>query len=61
MQSILLVEDDLSLSRGISFKLKKEGYKVFTASKVSDALDIFNNNKIELVISYIGLEDGDGF
>ena len=61
MQKILLVEDDLSLSRGISFKLKKEGYEVFTSSRVDDALEIFNNNKIDLVISDIGLEDGDGF
>lgn len=61
MQKILLVEDDLSLSRGVSFKLKKEGYEVFTAAKVSEALEIFNNNKIDLVISDVGLEEGDGF
>ena len=61
MQKILLVEDDLSLSRGVSFRLKKEGYEVFTSTKVSEALEIFNNNKIDLVISDIGLEDGDGF
>lgn len=61
MQKILLVEDDLSLSRGISFKLKKEGYEVFTSGRIDEALEIFNNNKIDLVISDIGLEDGDGF
>ena len=61
MQKILLVEDDLSLSRGVSFRLKKEGYEVFTAAKVSEALEIFNNNKIDLVISDVGLEEGDGF
>ena len=54
MQKILLVEDDLSLSRGVSFRLKKEGYEVFTATKVSEALEIFNNNKIDLVISDVG-------
>ena len=61
MQKILLVEDDLSLSRGVSFRLKKEGYEVFTSAKVSEALEIFNNNKIDLVISDVGLEEGDGF
>lgn len=61
MPKILLVEDDLSLSRGISFKLKKEGYEVFTSARIDEALEIFNNNKIDLVISDIGLEDGDGF
>lgn len=61
MKKILLVEDDASLSRGISFKLKKEGYEVLTAATEIGALDIFNNNKIDLVISDIGLEEGDGF
>lgn len=31
MNSILLLEDDESLNRGISLKLKKEGYLVFSA------------------------------
>ena len=63
MGRILLVEDDESLCRGISFKLKKEGYEVLIASKANKALEIFNNNKIDLVISDINLEDesGDGF
>ncbi len=28
MGNILLLEDDKSLNRGISFKLKKEGYNI---------------------------------
>ena len=61
MKKILLVEDDASLCRGISFKLKKEGYEVLTSSTVKDAIVIFENNKIDLVISDITLEDGDGY
>ena len=51
MKKILLVEDDASLCRGISFKLKKEGYEVLTSPTVKDAIVIFENNKIDLVIS----------
>ena len=61
MKKILLVEDDASLCRGISFKLKKEGYEVLTSPTVKDAIVIFENNKIDLVISDITLEDGDGY
>ena len=31
MKSILLLEDDENLNRGISLKLSKEGYHVFSA------------------------------
>ncbi len=61
MGNILLLEDDKSLNRGISFKLKKEGYKVHNAFNIKEAKDIFNNEDINLIISDIGLPDGDGF
>lgn len=61
MKSILLLEDDKSLNRGISFKLKKEGYDVFSVFKIQEARDIFANNEINLIISDVGLPDGSGF
>lgn len=61
MKNILLVEDDKSLNRGISFKLNKEGYKVFSAKTVKEAWEIFNNNNIDLILLDVGLPDGDGF
>ena len=60
MQNILLIEDEENLNRGISLKLKKEGYTVFSASTVTEGLYIFHNNKIDLVICDIGLPDGTG-
>ena len=45
MGNILLLEDDKSLNRGISFKLKKEGYNVCTAFNIKEAKDVFENNK----------------
>ncbi|MEG2412839.1 MAG: response regulator transcription factor [Clostridium sp.] len=61
MKTILLLEDDQSLNRGISFKLKKEGYNVLSEVSVKGALDRLNNNKVDLIISDVGLEDGNGF
>ena len=34
MQKILLLEDDRNLNQGISLKLKKEGYEVYSAFSV---------------------------
>lgn len=61
MGNILLLEDDKSLNRGISFKLKKEGYNVNTAFNINEAKQIFEKNKIDLIISDVGLPDGSGF
>lgn len=60
MGSILLLEDDKSLNRGISFKLIKEGYEVYTTFTIGEAREVFNKNKIDLIISDIGLPDGSG-
>lgn len=61
MGKILLLEDDKSLNRGISFKLKKEGFEVETAFCIEEAKNMFENNKIDLIITDIGLPDGSGF
>lgn len=60
MKNILLLEDDESLNRGISFKLKKEGYTVFSAFDIATAKELFNANEINLIISDINLPDGTG-
>lgn len=60
MQNILLIEDEENLNRGISLKLKKEGYSVYSASTVTEGLGLFHNNKFDLVICDIGLPDGNG-
>lgn len=58
--NILLMEDDDSLRRGISFKLEKEGYHVLTAGSVKKGLELFEDHAVDLVICDIGLEDGSG-
>ena len=60
MKHILLLEDDESLNRGISLKLCKEGYHVFSACTISEANSIFSKESFDLVISDITLPDGNG-
>lgn len=45
MKSILLLEDEPNLNRGISLKLEKEGYNVLTAFNVHEAKLLFDNHK----------------
>ncbi|WP_406541976.1 response regulator transcription factor [Clostridium ljungdahlii] len=61
MKSILLVEDDKSLNRGISFKLSKEGYKVFSSRTIEEAKIILAENSVDLMILDVGLPNGNGF
>jgi DNA-binding response OmpR family regulator len=58
---ILLVEDDESLSRGISFKLRREGHEVRTAFTIGQAREAFRNGKVDLLLLDVGLPDGSGF
>ena len=60
MANILLLEDDESLNRGISLKLAKEGYTVLSAAGVTKARQLFEENEIDLIISDITMDDGDG-
>lgn len=60
MKTILLLEDDENLNRGISLKLSKEGYRVLSAYTLCEAKDLFEKDRIDLIISDITLPDGSG-
>lgn len=60
MGTILLLEDDESLNRGISLKLEKEGCRVLSAFGVTEAKKLFEENEVDLIISDITMEDGNG-
>lgn len=60
MYHVLLVEDEESLNRGISLKLQKEGYQVFSAYGVREGRRLFQENTIDLIICDITLDDGNG-
>lgn len=60
MKTILLLEDDKNLNRGISLKLEKEGYHVISAYSLQEAKRFFDKEEVHLIISDITLPDGNG-
>ncbi|GAA0756849.1 MULTISPECIES: response regulator transcription factor [Clostridium] len=61
MFSILVVEDDMTLNKMISAKLKKENYQVFSSFDGQQALDIMDKNHIDLIISDIMMPNKNGY
>ncbi|MEN6312642.1 MAG: response regulator transcription factor [Clostridiaceae bacterium] len=61
MNSILLVEDDLSLIDGLEFSLRKNGFTVNIARTVKEAFSMIHDGKYDLLILDLALPDGSGF
>ena len=61
MKRILFVEDDLSLARGLTFALKKQGYEPDVARTVLEAEKKWQNGGYDLVILDVALPDGSGY
>lgn len=59
-ESILLVEDDLSISEMVSRHLKKEGYTVITAFDGKEAIRLFSEDAFDIVILDLMLPGADG-
>jgi two-component system, OmpR family, alkaline phosphatase synthesis response regulator PhoP len=60
MLRILLVEDEAALRDTLKLNLEIEGYEVITASRGSEVIPLFENQRFELVILDIMLPDMDG-
>lgn len=61
MQSILLVEDDLSLIDGLEFSLQKNRFNVNIARTLNEAFFMLQNQNYDLLILDLTLPDGSGF
>ncbi|WP_066494797.1 response regulator transcription factor [Abyssisolibacter fermentans] len=61
MKTLLLVEDDKMLSRGIKFNLQEEGFNVISAYCLKEAQEELNKASIDLIILDVNLPDGNGF
>jgi DNA-binding response OmpR family regulator len=59
--SILIVEDEYAVARGIQYALQQEGYEVTVARNGEEGLDIATHNAPDLVILDVRLPGMDGF
>jgi len=61
MKTILVVEDELSIRTFVSLNLRKKNYQIFEADTGEEAIRIFENNKIDVVLLDLMLPGIDGF
>ena len=61
MQYILLVEDDIAITRSLEAFLKDEGYSASSAPTERKALELLGSGSFDLVLLDVGLGDGNGF
>lgn len=61
MKRIFFVEDDLSLIKGLSFAMEKQGYEIVVTRTVMEAESLWQNGKYDFVILDVSLPDGSGF
>jgi DNA-binding response OmpR family regulator len=60
MKTILIVEDDVAILRGLQEVLEKEHYTLFTATTGERALALGKNERVDLIILDLGLPDING-
>ncbi len=53
MQTILVVDDELSMREFLTILLEKEGYRILTAANGAEALELAGSNTLDLVVSDI--------
>jgi len=61
MVDILVVEDDKNLRKLMMVVLKNNGYNVLTANDGAEALELFETNHVDLIISDIMMPKIDGY
>ena len=57
---ILLVEDNLTIVKGLEYSFKQENYNLNVATNLKQATELIEDKKIELIILDITLPDGNG-
>lgn len=60
MRTILIIEDDKILNRGVTFALRKEGYNILSAYTKEEGKNLILSNEIDFLLLDINLPDGSG-
>jgi len=58
--NILVVEDHQDTRRVLSTLLGRAGHEIITANGVSDAVQLLQNMRVNVLLADLGLPDGDG-
>lgn len=61
MKSILIVEDNEVIVKGLRYLLEQEKFKVNVCKNAKETMDVVGKQDIDLVVLDITLPDGDGF
>lgn len=61
MKKLLLVEDNESILKGLTYSLEQENFKVDVSKNVHNAKEKLDSNEYDLIILDIMLPDGNGF
>lgn len=59
-KTIVILEDDENLSRGIAFTFEKDGYQAIAANSIREGKRLIGQYKADLIILDLGLPDGNG-
>lgn len=57
---ILLLEDEESVSRGVSFTLERAGYQVYACGCIREAEQVLEMHQLQMMICDLTLPDGNG-
>lgn len=58
--SILLIEDNITISKGLQYFFEKSGFNMDISNTISNAIEKIENEKFDLIILDIALPDGNG-
>ncbi len=60
-KKILVIEDDKDVARGLTIRLRANGYSVVSASDAVCAISVARKEEPDLILLDLGLPAGDGF